>query len=62
MRRTNLYPHKVSIFMRLACQMCVSNQSLSPSYDTMCVSHVSELPWWGDDFDASTMPPYEESP
>lgn len=29
-KRTSLYPHRFSIFARLACQICVSSQVLSP--------------------------------
>ena len=34
-KRTSLYPQRFSIFARLACQICVSSQVLSPGTVTL---------------------------
>lgn len=61
-RRTNLYPHRVSIFIRLACQMCVSSQTLSPSLNIVCISRMGELYGKETHFDALITSPYEGEP
>lgn len=48
--------------MRLACQMWVSSQILSPSLNIVWVSHMAHLHGEGINFDALITPPCVEGP